>query len=390
MPQNASTSTPARPRTQTSFHPSPTPRSKRALSFSGGAAHPKIQALEAEIEHLRTQAMPGLDMKEVEKLRTDVETAKRHALKMENEKMASERSIQREMDDIKSRLSDANDELQYLRALDGQSVQQELDNAKKAANAERLALEQELQSRSDDLEKRKMDVRRLESRLSEVQDEVERLRSTAPSTSTQPQLNDEEVRGLRQAIETLQRELDSRTTEYEDAKKRIGTLEDKLRSSSKPTNDHAPTNPQAAKQQRAHQRELEDLQQAKEALRRHLAESEELVAERDAEIFELKRHIPLPSAEADASLDASFAGDIADLRTQLVTKEEELDAARKAKAVAEDRLQQVESQLEEAKAEVSSKTVSLDNLRGEFEARLAETGQKRDVSYLVVRPADVS
>lgn len=329
-------------------------------------------------------------MKEVEKLRTDVETAKRHALKMENEKMASERSIQREMDDIKSRLSDANDELQYLRALDGQSVQQELDNAKKAANAERLALEQELQSRSDDLEKRKMDVRRLESRLSEVQDEVERLRSTAPSTSTQPQLNDEEVRGLRQAIETLQRELDSRTTEYEDAKKRIGTLEDKLRSSSKPTNDHAPTNPQAAKQQRAHQRELEDLQQAKEALRRHLAESEELVAERDAEIFELKRHIPLPSAEADASLDASFAGDIADLRTQLVTKEEELDAARKAKAVAEDRLQQVESQLEEAKAEVSSKTVSLDNLRGEFEARLAETGQKRDVSYLVVRPADVS
>lgn len=334
--------------------------------------------------------MPGLDMKEVEKLRTDVETAKRHALKMENEKMASERSIQREMDDIKSRLSDANDELQYLRALDGQSVQQELDNAKKAANAERLALEQELQSRSDDLEKRKMDVRRLESRLSEVQDEVERLRSTAPSTSTQPQLNDEEVRGLRQAIETLQRELDSRTTEYEDAKKRIGTLEDKLRSSSKPTNDHAPTNPQAAKQQRAHQRELEDLQQAKEALRRHLAESEELVAERDAEIFELKRHIPLPSAEADASLDASFAGDIADLRTQLVTKEEELDAARKAKAVAEDRLQQVESQLEEAKAEVSSKTVSLDNLRGEFEARLAETGQKRDVSYLVVRPADVS
>ena len=324
--------------------------------------------------------MPGLDMKEVEKLRTDMETAKRHALKMENEKMAAERSIQREMDDIKSRLSDANDELQYLRALDGQSVQQELDNAKKAAKSERLALEQELQSRSDDLEKRKMDVRRLESRLSDVQDEVDRLRS-ASSSATQP--DDKEVSSLRDAVESLKQQLETRTAEYREAKKRVETLENQLTQAPKSTGDPVATIAQAAKQQRAHQREIEDLQQAKEALKRHLAESEELVAERDAEIFELKRHIPLPSSNADITLDDSAAKDIADLGKQLAAKVEELVMARNEKAALEDRLQRVEVELEQANAIISGQRDSLADLREELEAKLSETEKKRDVSLLI-------
>lgn len=376
MIQNASSSTPVRPRTQTSFHPSPTPRSKRALSFSGGASHPKIQALEAEIEHLRSQAMPGLDMKEVEKLRTDVETAKRHALKMENEKMAAERSIQREMEDIKSRLSDANDELQYLRALDGQSVQQELQNAKKDAQKERLALEQELESRSNDLEKRKMDVLRLETRLSEVQDEVGQLRSEA-SVAVQP--DEDEVRGLQESIANLKQELEKRTTAYHEAKKQIQCLEDKLKAASKPVSDNTPTNAQAAKLQRAHQREIEDLQQAKDTLRRHLADSEELVAERDAEIFELKRHMPLPSSSADASFNDLSAVDTKELKQQLTAKAEQLEEAHQAKALLEDRLQRVETELKQALATASSKDVELDDLREQLESTLSETEQKRHV-----------
>lgn len=371
--QNASSSTPVRPRTQTSFHPSPTPRSKRALSFSGGASHPKIQALEAEIEHLKSQAMPGLDMKEVEKLRTDVETAKRHALKMENEKMAAERSIQREMEDIKSRLSDANDELQYLRALDGQSVQQELQNAKKDAQKERLALEQELESRSNDLEKRKMDVLRLETRLSEVQDEVGQLRSEA-SVAVQP--DEDEVRGLRESIANLKQELEKRTTAYHEAKKQIQSL---LKAASKPVSDNTPTNAQAAKLQRAHQREIEDLQQAKDTLRRHLADSEELVAERDAEIFELKRHMPLPSSSADASFNDLSAVDTEELKQQLTAKAEQFEEAHQAKALLEDRLQRVETELKQALATASSKDVELDNLREQLESTLSETEQKRHV-----------
>jgi chromosome segregation ATPase len=374
--QNASSSTPVRPRTQTSFHPSPTPRSKRALSFSGGASHPKIQALEAEIEHLRSQAMPGLDLKEVEKLRTDVETAKRHALKMENEKMAAERSIQREMEDIKSRLSDANDELQYLRALDGQSVQQELQNAKKDAQKERLALEQELESRSNDLEKRKMDVLRLETRLSEVQDEVGQLRSEA-SVAVQP--DEDEVRGLRESIANLKQELEKRTTAYHEAKKQIQCLEDKLKAASKPVSDNTPTSAQAAKLQRAHQREIEDLQQAKDTLRRHLADSEELVAERDAEIFELKRHMPLPPSSADTSFNDLSAVDTEELKQQLTAKAEQLEEAHQAKALLEDRLQRVETELKQALATASSKDAELHDLREQLESTLSETEQNRYV-----------
>jgi chromosome segregation ATPase len=320
--------------------------------------------------------MPGLDMKEVEKLRTDVETAKRHALKMENEKMAAERSIQREMEDIKSRLSDANDELQYLRALDGQTVQQELQNAKKDAQKERLALEQELESRSDDLEKRKMDVLRLETRLSEVQDEVDQLRSEA-SVAVQP--DEDEVRGLQESIANLKQELEKRTTAYHEAMKQIEILEDKLKAASKPVSDSAPTNAQAAKLQRAHQREIEDLQQAKDTLRRHLADSEELVAERDAEIFELKRHMPLPSSSADASFHELSVVDTEELKQQLTAKAEQLEEAHQAKALLEDRLQCVETELTQALATASSKGVEHDKLREQLESTLSETEQKRHV-----------
>ena len=364
--QGGSAATPVRPRMQTSFHPSPTPRSKRALSFSGGASQNKIQALEAEVETLRLQAMPGLDMKDVEKLRADLETAKRHAMKMENEKLALERSIQREMEDIKSKLSDANDELNYLRAFDGQSVQQELDVTKKSAKQERAALEEELQKRSDELEKRKMDVVRLERRLKEVESDSEGRQAEIIELESQLQaaqkssIGGEDPEVTRLTIGKLETDLAGKTMECMSARERIAKLETKLESASSTiasTVTTAPNDAHAAKLKRAHQREVEDLRRAKKDLEQHLAESEELVAEREMEIFELKRHMPLPgeqTEEQDATATSMTSEEVTKLKADLQVKMDHIDNLLKEKEDVEKELRSMKAGLAELRSEHST------------------------------------
>jgi len=389
--QAGSSATPIRPRMQTSFHSSPAPRSKRALSFSGGASQDKIQALEAEVENLRLQAMPGLDMKDVDKLRADLETAKRHAMKMENEKLAVERSIQREMEDIKSKLSDANDELNYLRAFDGQSVQQQLDVTKKSAGQERAALEEELQKRSDELEKRRIDVVRLEGRLRELESDSEGRQAEITALESQLEAAQKSSPGgadmelMRSTITKLENDLAGKTVDCTSARERIMKLEAKLElaaSTNATTAVAAPNDAQAAKLKRAHQREVDDLRRAKEDLERHLAESEELVAEREVEIFELKRHMPLPgeqTAEQDAESTGMTSEEVVQLKADLQVKVNHIDDLLQEKEQVGKDLRSVKAELEKAQSEHSLCGSAMKSLQDEL------SGKDDDVLKLVAK-----
>jgi chromosome segregation ATPase len=398
--QSGSAATPIRPRMQMSFHPSPTPRSKRALSFSGGASQDKIQALEAEVENLRLQAMPGLDLKDIEKLRVDLETAKRHAMKMENEKLAVERSIQREMEHIKSKLSDANDELNYLRAFDGQSVQQQLDVTKKSANQERAALEEELQKRSDELEKRRMDVVRLEGRLRELESDSEGRKAQIVALESQLQaaqktsVGGADLEMMRSTVTKLETDLAGKTMECTSARERIVKLEAKLESASSAnatTAVAAPNDAQAAKIKRAHQREVDDLRRAKETLERHLAESEELVAEREIEIFELKRHMPLPgeqTVEQDPKSASMTSEEVVQLKADLRVKVDHMDKLLQEKEQVERDLRTIKAELAKAQNEHSLCGSTIESLQDKLSGKsdeVLELVAKNEVSSPAVR-----
>jgi chromosome segregation ATPase len=71
--------------------------------------------------------------------------------------------------------------------------------------------------------------------------------------------------------------------------------------------------------------------------------------------------------------------DTEELKQQLTAKAEQFEEAHQAKALLEDRLQRVETELKQALATASSKDVELDNLREQLESTLSETEQKRHV-----------
>jgi predicted nucleic acid-binding Zn-ribbon protein len=344
----------------------------------------RIQALEAEVEQLRSQAMPGLDLKEIEKLRTDLAAAKRQALKMENEKMALERSIEREMEDIKSKLSDANDELDYLRSLDGQSAQKQLDDAKKAAKQERQSLEDRLGKQQDDLEQRSIVIHRLEFRLKEVEADLQdkqqsfltleqELAATKSGSSNGNMMNSQSQ------IEAVREDLIAKTQERDAAMSQVKELQKELRNMSVQTSDAsiaAPATAQADKILRAIQRENAALKRDKAALEDNLAEIEDLVMTKDAEILALASRMPLPDGQEDDDSEVMATGDTSEIRIALAETIENLQTITSEKDALERKLQQLEATLSNSKRELLQHEEEIELLRTRLTEQQSHVGDR--------------
>jgi len=190
---------------------------------------------------------------------------------------------------------------------------------------------------------------------------------------------------MRSTITKLENDLAGKTVDCTSARERIMKLEAKLElaaSTNATTAVAAPNDAQAAKLKRAHQREVDDLRRAKEDLERHLAESEELVAEREVEIFELKRHMPLPgeqTAEQDAESTGMTSEEVVQLKADLQVKVNHIDDLLQEKEQVGKDLRSVKAELEKAQSEHSLCGSAMKSLQDEL------SGKDDDVLKLVAK-----
>ncbi|KAK4685835.1 hypothetical protein P7C73_g4309, partial [Tremellales sp. Uapishka_1] len=284
---------PAAPRSRTtSRHHSPPPR-RRASSVSSSL---KIHDLENEIEALR--AAQGPSGAELETMKTQLNNTKKELLKVENEKIAVEKSSKKEIDRLKSTMEDQMFELESYRS-DGGVSKDDVEKIKKSATEEKMSLQKRVESLQADIEKRCAEIVLLEQkvlRVSEVEAELLReknLRTQREQAPIHPATaSPSEVQALTEKIAVLESQLSSREPS----------------SSSSTSNIAGDT-----KSIRQLQRELAALRREKEALEIDLKENDDLLAEREAEILALRGAIPIPDSPSSRPKDGKLEKVLAEL-----------------------------------------------------------------------------
>jgi chromosome segregation ATPase len=336
------------------------------LSFNGDS---RIQQLQDEVETLKDQLSRGADYAEVDKLKESLASIKKKSLKLENEKMALERSTKKAIEEMESRLEANTEELEYLRRNGGDETSQELEKLKKTAQKEKAALEgriatlkEELSSKTDSLARIEKRLEVMEDELREAQnslvgaqdaearavEELEKLCQRPPAENKDAQksldIAQEKVAALEADLSTAQRRLDTMAEELAQAKASAG-----LNRSTNTVPESAVSTSVAHLERtiRQLQREVSGLTREKAALQTSLQENDDLLAEKDEEIFALKTSIPIPpSPSATRSLDDSVV-DHANLLAALETKTNELVSLRHEKAELQEKLRLQADQMAE-------------------------------------------
>lgn len=270
---------------------------RRSTSLSSSA---NVASLEAELVGLRSLLTES--EAQLEPLRTKLSTAQKAVLRLENEKMALERSTARATEELKADLCEARDELEGLRevvhAREGAS--DELERAKREAARERESLEGDLKERAEA-------VRRLEARVQEQEEEIERERDNLreaeerikalkaeakapPSVSVNPDVSAVADPSADQAMHhAIVARFEARIIELEGelstSLAAAGPSDDLGSSMTRSTSDRSLSHETEAEVELAKlQKELNRLKRDKKNLEDDLAASDELVAEKDREI----------------------------------------------------------------------------------------------------------
>ena len=135
---------------------------RRSASASGNA---RTSDLEAEVETLKT----ALDASNAElaTLHTQVGSIKKDKMKLENEKIVSERSAKKEIEEMRSKLEDATYELADWRSCGHEGGnREEMEKVKKAAQVEMSDLREELEK---EIEQKSKAFGQMEKKLAELE-----------------------------------------------------------------------------------------------------------------------------------------------------------------------------------------------------------------------------
>ena len=316
--------------------------------------------------------------------------AKVRAMKMENEKLALERSIHREMEDLRGRLSDATDELEFLRALDTNSVMEQMNELKSQSrksvddlsaqcqqSRQELTLQKELVVKQEE----EMANLRHESRLREEELSALHLRLVQASEA---QTDTSQLQSLEKALAECKQNLEEKTIAYERVTLEVNELQLKLNSltSQGETSTVAGPAPETSRLIRGLQRDVAALKRDKDALEKELAESDDLIASKDAEIFALTRHIPLPS---DTALEPVASKE--EIKVQQQANAEKIATLEEEKLEAQNKVQQLETMIQDMSAAVDVENERVAKLEATVEIKETEIvalGEQITVSSLIL------
>lgn len=211
--------------------------------------------------------------------------------------MALERSLQREISELKSSLEDAHEELDDLRRDRGGSSTKEVEKAQKAAQNV---------------------ISELTLKLAEKESAMQKLEAS---------------------ISELDVSLRDREAKIEEQQEALRTLRDTPTGADNPSAKTSGS-AQLEKQIRQLQREVTKISSEKAAIEASLEENDELLAEKDEEILRLRAGVPIPgsprspSATADSlETQAALQQELVQLRQQVERTDLELSAARSAHQV---------------------------------------------------------
>ena len=174
---------------------------RRSTSLSGDN---RVNELQAELDQLRPSII------ELENNKRQLTAVKKELDKVTNAKLALERSSQRQVDELNSKMEDLTYELEDWRRNDGSGSKSEVDKVRKSLAAEmenlrnRIAeLEKSVQEKSSEVERLQSRVQHLalvEGELEEEKQKLHKLQSTPVTSANTAQL-EEKIFALEAALE---------------------------------------------------------------------------------------------------------------------------------------------------------------------------------------------
>lgn len=308
--------------------------------------------MQEENESLR--AGQGPSSNDVDTLRNQLAKAKNDQNKAENSLVATEKRLQKEIEAVKDKLAEVNDELDFYGRNNGDGASpEELEKVKKAAQVEKNNLDGRIRELEQELEQKMKAIDGLErkaDRVSELEAELESERarytklqaqsSATTSASAPPVDHVVEIRSLTAKIACLEIELDTarsmtlNTAVPEGNKLQIRQLQRDIRSKD---------------------REIEDLRLDVRDLK------DDLLSHRSA--------IPVPGSPTGSmkSLPSIDMARLGELEAELEQKEfQHSEAAREL----EKQLDEAAQELEAKRMEVKTVQAAFDVYKGEMEVGL--------------------
>jgi chromosome segregation protein len=282
--------------------------------------------------------------------------------------MAVERSSQKELEEMRSKLEDLNEELEDLRGQQqsGSSVEDLVALKKEAAmDQSRLedqirALQAEVQRRSDEVQRLQANVDNLSERLQQKEDELERAVSEAQLKVMNPGGGDESVTiALRQESRQLQQHVADLTAQLERALAAQAEAKEPVPSS---TSDEVFV---AQRKIRQMERELAGLKRDKAALEDDLDKNDQILAAKDREIMQLRRNVPLPSSRPSTP-EPAHGDDMADERIAMLVND--CDQLRELEKELRQRIAEQDGQIREAGENLAKSRAQIAKMTGELEA----------------------
>lgn len=248
---------------------------RRSTSLSAGSDASlleRIKELEAELTALRSNE--GVSSVEVDSLKSQLASVRKELDKVTNAKLALERIAKNDIEGLKSRLEDANYELEDWRREGGDGSKKEIERIKKQAHAELHQLVAKVESLQEEVKEKVRTIERLEfsaERIPELEAALEQERAATLQQASRIPLDDSDTaEQMQKTISNLEAELAQARSAPVSTSSSTSSL-----SLDKPT--------------RQLQRELKTLQAQIKTM------EEELQAQ-DEEILRLKGAVPLPGS----------------------------------------------------------------------------------------------
>lgn len=316
--------------------PSPLPvKTKSRRRSTSLSVDPRIQDLEAELDHLRSTQNSA----ELDGLKVKLAAAISARDKIENQKLALEKSSRRELEEVRTRLEELTDEVEYHRSNGSSRDNGEVEKVKKDLGARIASLEEVLRRKTDEIAKLEKQVARMEELEAELESEKSARRDTEATSATAPApASSPEIAGLQDKVDMLEAELSEARA---------------ITASSGSTS--------SAKQLRQLQRELDAAKREKDALQSELDQSDDILAKKDEEILHLRGALPLPGSPVLGTTSVA-GGRVRELELQVESLQKEI---RNLEASGADAIRSLEGQLETAKAALEQAKSELESSRTE-------------------------
>jgi len=261
------------------------------------------------------RAAQGPSSIELDKLKTQLVNAKKELDKVTNAKLALERSSAREVEELKSRLEDANFELEDWRRNDGSGSKAGIENAKKAARQEVDVLTRRVDELEETIREKERALEKLpvyEAQIAELRIALDQAQAVATETVHGTSTNEASA----ELIADLEKELAAART----AAPSVALPADKT--------------------SRQLQREISKLKS-------QVTNLEEELAAQDDEILRLRGAVPLPgSPSLTATKSNEEIAKIALLEGELEDAKSQANEARERLEIAEEQTQALQKHLE--------------------------------------------